>query len=202
MTKGSGTDPWKLYEFLPSFVLGFHGLDQSVGEKILSGKIKHLKASENEYDWLGHGIYFWEGNPQRAMEFAKERANGGRNSQGDIKKPFVLGAIIDLGRCLNLVDSSALRQLADAYYLLKTANPGELPTNGKQLLARKLDCAVMQTLHTFRQVQEYEPFQSVRGAFFEGEDLYENAGFKTKNHIQICIRDTHCIRGYFRPIMT
>jgi hypothetical protein len=42
-------------------------------------------------------------------------------------------------------------------------------------------------------------FDSVRGVFFEGEDLYQNAGFKSKNHIQIAIRNPNCIKGYFIP---
>ena len=33
-----------MYSSLPAFVLGFHGCDKSVGEKILAGKenIKHI----------------------------------------------------------------------------------------------------------------------------------------------------------------
>ncbi len=100
---------WELYEFLPAFVLGFHGCDQGIGEAILRGEKRHLKKSRNDYDWLGEGIYFWESNPRRAFEFARERAGGGKNSQGAIENPFVLGAIINMGRCLNLSDSSAFR---------------------------------------------------------------------------------------------
>ncbi len=36
--------------------------------------------------------------------------------------------------------------------------------------------------------------------FQEGAPLYPGAGFSTKNHIQVCVRDPSCIRGYFRPI--
>lgn len=43
-----------------------------------------------------------------------------------------------------------------------------------------------------------ERYQSVRAAFLEGEPLYDGAGFKAKNHIQIAVRDTDCILGYFR----
>ena len=32
-----------------------------------------------------------------------------------------------------------------------------------------------------------------------GNDLYPNAGFKEKNHIQIAIRNPNCIKGYFIP---
>ena len=43
-------------------------------------------------------------------------------------------------------------------------------------------------------------FDSVRCAFWEGEELYPGAGFKEKNHIQICVRNHNCIKGYFRPL--
>ena len=95
---------WANYEFLPSPIVGFHGCDESVGEAILSGQVTHLAPSLNDYDWLGSGIYFWEANPERAYRFAHERAQGGRNSRGSIAKPFVLGATLNLKRCLNLAD--------------------------------------------------------------------------------------------------
>ena len=55
---------------LPSFILGFHGCDESVKDSLLLGKAK-LKPSNNEYDWLGSGIYFWENDPDRALSYAK-----------------------------------------------------------------------------------------------------------------------------------
>lgn len=63
-----------MYQCHPSFVLGFHGCDKKVGEGILSGKIQH-EFSENDYDWLGRGIYFWENDPYRAREWAIEQKN-------------------------------------------------------------------------------------------------------------------------------
>ena len=45
------------------FVLGYHGCDQTTGESLLAGS--PFKPSENDYDWLGPGIYFWEANPLR-----------------------------------------------------------------------------------------------------------------------------------------
>ncbi|TSA32147.1 MAG: hypothetical protein D4R64_16610 [Porphyromonadaceae bacterium] len=41
--------------------------------------------------------------------------------------------------------------------------------------------------------------RSVRGVFFEGKELYPNSGFREKNHIQICVRNPNCIKGYFLP---
>ncbi len=69
-------------------------------------KNQQLKASENSYDWLGHGIYFWEQNLQRASEWAKRRYG---------KDAAVIGAVIDLGNCLNLTDSASSNFLKGGY---------------------------------------------------------------------------------------
>jgi len=43
----------------PLQVFGFHSCDREVGLAILNGEMD-LNASNNIWDWLGGGIYFWE----------------------------------------------------------------------------------------------------------------------------------------------
>jgi len=44
-------------------------------------------------------------------------------------------------------------------------------------------------------------YDSVRAFFPEDECLYPDAGFRKRNHVQICvIKPSHCIKGYFKPI--
>jgi len=62
--------------------------------RALLGKVD-LAPSVGTYHWLGAGIYFWENDPERALWWAEEKA-----SRGEIKEPFVVGAIIDLRNCL------------------------------------------------------------------------------------------------------
>lgn len=95
-----------MYASPVSLVLGFHGCDREIGEQILHGAIKHLRKSENRYDWLGHGIYFWKNNPERALQFVKELCEHPRKGMSAIKTPFVLEAVIDPGHCLNLMEST------------------------------------------------------------------------------------------------
>jgi len=59
------------------FVLGYHGCTKEVGERLLAGE--PFKPSTHNWEWLGEGIYFWENNPRRALEWAKSRKtkNGG-----------------------------------------------------------------------------------------------------------------------------
>ena len=80
----------------------------------------------------------------------------------------------------------------------------ELPTNvalgpSNDLLLRPLDCAVINSLHELHKIAGMPGYDSVRGVFWEGEDLYKGAGFKAKNHIQIAIINPNCIKGFFRP---
>jgi hypothetical protein len=70
----------------------------------------------------------------------------------------------------------------------------------KDLLLRDLDCAVIETLHSLRYPNsDFKSFDSVRGVFWEGAEIYPNAGFKEKNHIQICIRNKNCITKAEQP---
>ncbi len=195
-----------MYARLPSFVLGFHGCDREVGEAVLAGKAE-LKPSQNDYDWLGSGSYFWENNPDRAMDYARMLAAMKRKSASAIRDPFVIGAIIDLGHCLNLLDHRALAMLRQQYTELEQIfreaglpMPVNAPLRGSEdLILRRLDRAVIESLHTRRETQGEPPYDSVRGVFFEGPELYPKAGFRERNHIQICVRKQACILGYFRP---
>lgn len=203
-----------LYQKLHGLVLGFHGCKKSVGESILRGDTIHLDHSKNKYDWLGNGIYFWENDPLRAWEFAVEGTKKPVTSKGYIDEPFVLGAVIDLGLCLNLSDRRALDELKVAHEILcesHTMSKEPIPVNkGANFGARFLDRAVIEMVHELRdlvsQIAEKEggielaPYETVRSAFPEGEELYSGAGFLSKNHIQIAVRENSCIKGYFRPI--
>lgn len=183
-----------------SFVLGYHGCDASIGEKVLAGEVDLLK-SDKDYDWLGPGVYFWESDPRRAWEWAERRAE-----LGSVEKPFVIGAAIDLGNCLDLLARESLELLELAYdnfvQLVEAAGDGRpLPENrgkdGDKLL-RYLDCAVIRLLHSALAQQERPNFDTVRGLFSEGEDLYPGSGFKKKTHVQIAVCSPASIKGYFR----
>ena len=192
-----------MYSTKPGLIFAFHGCDQEVRDSVLKGKVQ-LTPSENEYDWLGSGIYFWENNLKRAWQFSEELKNNPRPNKPVITKPAVLGAVIDLGDCLDLMNSEYLELVKENYKIIELSYQKmgvELPQNRKgkdsiDLLVRNLDCFVIESLHKRRLPLS---FDSVRGVFWEGEELYHNAGFKEKNHIQVCIRNPNCIKGYFLP---
>ncbi|MBO5065309.1 MAG: hypothetical protein J6A49_07020 [Clostridia bacterium] len=187
-----------MYKKLPNLILGFHGCNREVYNKVIN-EGEPLKASLNSYDWLGNGIYFWEQNYQRAFEWAFNRYG---------KDAAVIGAAIDLGNCLNLTDSAGASVLREGYELLKfrcEASSVELPKNRKSaktkdVLLRDLDCAVIQQIHDYNTINNLPKFDSVRGIFTEGDPVYEGSEFLEKTHVQICICNPNCIKGYFTPI--
>jgi hypothetical protein len=192
-----------MYTAKPSFVYGFHGLDKEIALQILTQK-EDFKHSNNRFDWLGDGVYFWENNYERAVQYAIEAS---KRKKSTIKEPFVLGTIIDLGNCLDLLDQKYLDFLSFAYADLKQSLEIEnkaLPTNSSfsgndfDFRKRELDCAVIRHAHQLAK-DEGVHFDSVRAAFWEGEPLYEGAGFKKQNHIQIAVLNPNCIKGIFLP---
>ncbi len=185
-----------MHNLSASFVLGYHGCDATVAENLLRNR--PFLPSQNDYDWLGAGIYFWESNPLRGLEFAVETAK--RNPK-QIKKPTVLGAVIDLGFCLDLTTSRGLQLAKTAFNRLQRVSREAglpLPKNQPDGLRNNLDCAVLNYLHRLRAEEAKDPFDTVKGVFIEKPALYEGSAFGVKNHIQIAVRNQDCIKGVFR----
>lgn len=186
----------------PGLVLGFHGCEARVRDALITGTIK-MTASNKPYDWLGNGCYFWENSYERAYDFACHPPGN-----KVIQFPAVVGAVIDLQFCLDLLDTACINLLHESFVSLCEAQDkagDELPENrhvngSKDSLLRHLDYAVIEYLHEYRRTKQIPAYDSVRSVFIEGDELYPGAGFKRKNHIQICIRNPNCIKGYFNPI--
>lgn len=194
-------DNWARYQRHTSFILGFHGTERATVDKVVTRVTRHLNKSEGRFEWLGHGIYFWENDPQRALEWAESG-----NPKRPIGDPDVVGSVIDLGLCLDLTTRTALEEVRSAYDLLKQlydTDGKKLPENhlGQDKVKRELDCQVIQLLHNYRELRDLSPYDSVRAPFLEKNLLYAGAEFRAGNHIQICvIKPENCIKGYFRPI--
>lgn len=166
--------------------------------------VSPLVPSEKAYDWLGSGIYFWEHDPERALEWATHKAESGA-----YEEPFVLGAIIDLGNCLDLITRKYVPLIQTSYRMLKSqieATGGKMPVNSDargdknfDKLVRKLDCAVINYVHEVAEEAALPAFDTVRGLFPEGDEIYEGARFHERTHTQIAVRNDTCIKGFFLP---
>lgn len=192
-----------------SFVLGYHGCDKDVAERLISRK-DSIQKSNQDFDWLGPGAYFWEGDPHRALEWAEQQVSRGR-----YESAAVIGAVIDLGNCLDLSNRENVKVFKGAHseFITHQQTAGlPVPENGNapgdphgDRMLRRLDCAVFQHLHkgideAITRGSPLERFDSVRGMFTEGGRLYENCGFFERTHIQIAVCNTASIVGLFKPL--
>ena len=194
-----------MYRRRSGLLIGFHGCDKSVRDAIVNSQTM-LHVSKNDYDWLGHGMYFWENNFRRALHFAQEQQKRRSQEKRPVLEPAVLGAVIDLGFCLDLLDKESIDAVSNSFVAVKgcySALEAAMPRNiglgtSPDLLIRKLDCAIIEYVH-FQSRRKKAPFDSVRGVFIEGKPLYPTAGFYEKSHIQICVCNPNCIKGFFIP---
>jgi hypothetical protein len=186
---------------IPSVVIGYHGGNRADG---LAAAVdgNPLRMSNSNHDWLGEGTYFWDSDPQRALEWAEEKKLGGKCAD-----PFVVGAIIDLGNCLDLSLRPNLDFLAEVYSTFENERKSlglKMPINrdspnvksGKKVI-RSLDCAIINYVHTLNKRAGLRSFDTVRGIFVEGDPAYPGSEIYHKTHIQIAVRNLDCIKAVF-----
>jgi hypothetical protein len=203
-----------MYDFRPNLIIGFHGCDEAVSNALLNDPDK-VKISKEPFDWLGHGMYFWENNYERALSWANEK-----KMRGQIDKPAVIGAVMNLGYCCDFLSAKHIKILEPSYssmvnnYIqsnMPLPQNRDLPNDRhKDKILRDLDCAVIEFMHdgireniqsniNLKGYSEDHLFDSVRGVFIEGGPAFEGSGIFEKSHIQICVRNPNCILGFFRP---
>jgi hypothetical protein len=186
-----------MHRLSASFVLCYHGCRKDVAESLIGGA--DFKPSDNDYDWLGPGVYFWEANPRRGVRFVEEKSQ--RDDFPAYDGGTVVGAIVDLGLCLDFTTAASIDLVKSAYEIFAAATRlagHALPRNTDDAMRRNLDCAVIRYLHQILGIAGAPPIQSVKGVFTEGEPIYPGAGILDKTHIQIAVRDPSCIKGVFR----
>ncbi len=203
-----------MYDVRPNTLIGFHGCDLDIRNKLVNNP-DYIEISKKPYDWLGHGMYFWENNYTRAMQWAEDKA-----AKGKIKTPVVLGAVLQLGHCCDFLDSKFTKMIGQYYEAMSVEYNvmlKDLPTNidakedeHHDKLLRRLDCATIEYMHEAileqykadianKGYSKLQLFDSTRGAFSEGGPAFSGAGIMQKSHIQICIRNINCIKGFFIP---
>ena len=176
---------------VPRSIIGYHGCDRRFAQELIAGRVDAAAwlASEKDYDWLGHGVYFWEHAPGRAWQWAVERHPGAE---------AVVAVEIRLGRCLDLGDTRAPLLLRAVYEEAKEAmelDGKELPSNvgGPDKKARKLDCFILNRLMKSVDRGEVKMYQTIRCPFEEGEPAYPGSNIRVQSHVQIAVRDPRCL---------
>jgi hypothetical protein len=195
-------------------MIGFHGCDEFVRNNLVNDP-DIVKISKESFDWLGHGFYLWENNYERALQWAIDK-----KKRGKLEKPSVVGVVYQLDDCSDFSDTFYINSIASYYNRMKMEflKAGkELPENRDlpqdqyhDLILRELDCSVIEYMHREMakeinsDIQTHgfsslTQFDTVRGIFTEGGPAFEGAGIQAKSHIQICIRNLNCLKGFFIP---
>jgi hypothetical protein len=114
-------------------VFGYHGTSREKANTILS---EGFRISDNDYDWLGEGVYFFQDAPYRAMQWA---------TQQHPQHPAVIRAVIQLDNCIDLLDIKwfpplkiVYNSFREGYQRFERPLPKQNPTLSK---AHRLDCA-------------------------------------------------------------
>ena len=165
-------------------VIAYHGTSILVANAILD---EGFRISENQYDWLGDGVYFFQEAPQRAWDWALER-------YGD--EAAVVGARISTVECINLLDTgwnSFMANVYNSYLSLLHRLGDQIPeqSGGNHRLDREVINYAVGVLENLG-----HNVTCVRAAFAEGRPVYPNSAILDLTHVQIAVRHPErCLNG-------
>ncbi len=163
-------------------IIGFHGTDEATADRLVAGE--PFKESDSDDDWFGKGVYFWEYAPKQAWWWARKFKKH--------KTPAVIGAIIRLGNCFDLLDPvnvSTLKEFHASAVEKWVATGIPIPKNGRH--HRDLDCAIFNLFYQ-EAAAAGKPIDTARAVYvptasakrvWKGSWIYEEA------HLQICVRN-------------
>lgn len=200
-------------------VLAYHGCDITIRDGLVR-RVIEPKISNNPYDWLGKGLYFFEGDFLRAKKLAQNSHE--RNLQlltrQPIGTPAVVGAILDIDRWFDLTTQTGIFDFTRAASALVAGSAGgEMPRNkqafpdDEDFIHRAFDRAACEMVHKYRELTHKKaledhdsaaivasaPYQASRGAYEQGVHIADGSSVRGDTHIQIAVHDLNCIRGWF-----
>lgn len=167
----------------PIEIFGYHGTSNNRATTILA---EGFRASDNDYDWLGTGIYFFQDAPLRARQWAIEQHPS---------NPAVICSRIRLDNCIDLFDigwQPLLKNVYNSFVEQCRDTDRPLPQqNPQRSKAHRLDCAFFN--FAIELISQAQPIDSIRAAFIEGERLFPNSAIFELAHIQIAVRNPKLI---------
>jgi hypothetical protein len=169
-------------------VFGYHGTSQTQAMGILE---RGFRVSDNDYDWLGSGIYFFQDAPLRAKQWAIERYP---------ENPAVIGAAIGLDNCIDLLDIAWFPLLKNVYNPFREQyrfRNRPLPTQKPELSkAHRLDCAFF-NFATQLLSNRGQTVASIRAVFVEGEQIFPSSAIFDLAHVQIAVKNPILIKQFY-----
>jgi hypothetical protein len=167
----------------PIEIFGYHGTSQERATAILA---EGFRASDNDYDWLGTGIYFFQDAPIRAKQWA---------TQQHPQDPAVIYSHIRLDNCIDLFDigwQPLLKKVYNSFVEQYQSTNQPLPKqNPERSKAHRLDCTFFN--FAIELISQEQPIDSIRAVFMEGERLFPSSAIFELAHIQIAVRNPNLI---------
>jgi hypothetical protein len=168
-------------------IYGYHGTSQTQALSILENG---FRASDNDYDWLGTGIYFFQDAPTRAKQWAIEQHPD---------NPAVIRAKIELENCIDLLDINWVPPLKIIYNsFVEQRIRANLPLpkqNPSKSKAHRLDCAFFNFASQVLSSRG-KTLASIRAVFVEGESIFPDSAIFDLAHVQVVIKDRSLIKQY------
>lgn len=175
-------------------VYGYHATDAETVANVLHEK--HIKKSENWYDWLGVGSYFYQEAPLRALKWLTQEKHEGTIEPS---KAGLLCAKIQIREFIDLLEPDWVEVIARTYILLEEdtdklatlrrwrEKQAEYKVGGEAgphpLDKYVIDMAVGSLIKGGRKVN------GVRAIFYDGKRLFENSHLLDRQHIQIAVHN-------------
>jgi len=188
-------------------VVGYHGTGLTAALRIVN-RVEGFRWSRRDFDWLGHGTYFWEYAPEQALSFARirqrqflKKKNPTAEDARRANEPLaVVASMIRLGFCFDLLEPENVQCLQDTFADYREAMQSAamaLPTNTRKY--RRLDCAVFEYVYKVIGESEHEAsIDTTRGVYVPagGERrVWEGSWVSRDAHIQLCVRNSASILG-------
>lgn len=164
-------------------VIAYHGTAIRKADRI---RAEGFRPSDNPYDWLGDGVYFWERGPGRAWQWACDLYG--------TADACVVKARVPLADCLDLTDIDGVELLRPFYDRFYAARGEQVVRALRQRGgARRVDSAVINfAIDTLE--EDGLTISVVRAAFPEGEPLWrppdmDPSGLLDRTHVQLAVRN-------------
>ena len=163
-------------------IRGYHGTSATQAAVILRDG---FVPSDNDYDCLGDGVYFFEDGLAQARAWAK-RAHP--------SEPAVVQADVRLEDCMDLKDSLGwVPLLAQAHdEVLRVNRQRGLPLPRQTSAEHRLDRVVIELAVAILECEGIR-IRTVRGVFAEGAPAFPGSFLSEGSHVQVAVRDTDLI---------
>lgn len=161
--------------------IGYHGTSKEAATSILNSKC--FKISNDDEEWLGEGVYFFEDDPIQAVDWCTK--------VNRFSEWSVLKSDLEAEKVINMLDRKTYTQFKELSKLVK----GKYNTR-KDRKPRKLINSVI-----FNMMYNIEKYDMVRAAFQIPSAECADRSNILPMQIQLCVRNRECIKSIEEEII-